>query len=712
MKLRRVEFRNFKLLDGVVIEFSTDPQKPLTAIRAQNGSGKTSLLWGLAWAFYGHGGLPSKSARLTSTARPSGVPTIVQVIVDFEHDEGSGSYEYVLTRTVEETPGEGDKVSHGPTSTKLLIRKPAGEELVPGDPNVIIESFIPLRLRDVFLTDGDRVQHFISGTVAVKEQQHNVHHAIRAILGMDRLEEAEQDLIAVEREFRKDLAGSGGESLANAEQDLKECEEKHAATEKRHETLHEQRARIEEDRDQVEGQLAEIKGHGDLDAITADLIRTRKALELAREDEGRLFDSIRALFKSDESLSWALAEGPLRQGQKVLSDLYDKRVIPGSSHGVLEDRLQMEQCICGESLAPGTAHREAVEGLLDEQREISAEKEHLTETFHRTRAGLNRFEGARLDGEDFWSVRPHLLQSHTEIVDRQKDVVSRVSGLEKQRALIDQKEVQRLTSRLADATKSHTECSEEIGAIDREITRLEEERALLHHRYEGALAAVKSDVKAQARHDIAKDMQSLVSGTLDTLRSEHVGAVSNRMNEIFMKIVGGAPEMAGAVFQGVHITEKFNIVVGAGNQKTLDTDYEVNGASQRALTLAFIWALMEVSVYVAPRVIDTPLGMTAGGVKRRMVEAITEPVSGEHPDYQVILLLTRSEIRDIEHVLDERAGQFTTLSCSNSYPTELVTDWKVDEPRIRACACNHRQFCEVCERPNDGEYGLVRRSNG
>jgi hypothetical protein len=176
-----------------------------------------------------------------------------------------------------------------------------------------------------------------------------------------------------------------------------------------------------------------------------------------------------------------------------------------------------------------------------------------------------------------------------------------------------------------------------------------------------------------------------------------------------MEIVGSSPELAGAVFHGVHLTDNFDIVVSAGNQKTLDTDYEVNGASQRALTLAFIWALMEVSVTVAPRVIDTPLGMTAGGVKRRMVEAITEPVTGDNPEYQVILLLTRSEIRDIEQLLDERAGSHLTLSCSKDYPADLVHDWGVSEPTILRCDCSHRQFCEICERHNDAEQHLTRR---
>lgn len=710
MKIRRVEFKNFKLLDGVVLDFSTDPAKPLTVVRAENGSGKTSLLWGLAWAFYGDAGLPSKTARLTSTKRPTGVPTTVQVVVDFEHEPDElGVNQYVLTRTVQETPHEGDEVDHGPMSTKLFVRTKAGEELVPGDASAVLESFVPIRLKEVFLTDGDKVQRFISGTVAAKERQHNVHQAIRALLGLDRLDEVEQDLVAVEKQLRKELAASGGQDVQHAQQDLENCENELIEAKERRDKANGRRARIEEDIDELERKLQDIKGHGDLDAINAELAKARKDLSQVTEDEAGLLESIRSLFKSDESLSWSIAEGPLRQGQRVLADLYDRRVIPGSSTGVLQDRLDMELCICGESLADGTVHRAQVLQLLDEQAAVSAERERLTETFHRTRAGLNRFEGARGDGVDFWAQRPSLIQRQAEITDRQKEAQQRVKLFEDRREQIDEEEVRRYTSSLASARKDQTECSEDIGSFDREIVQLDEQRAVLAFRYETAQGATKSDARSRHRHEISDDLKTLVTETLAVLKNEHVQSVSDRMNSIFMDIVGSSPELAGAVFHGAHLTESFDIVVQAGNQKTLDTDYEVNGASQRALTLAFVWALMDVSGTVAPRVIDTPLGMTAGGVKRRMVEAITAPVLSDHPDYQVVLLLTRSEIRDIEPLLDDRTGRHLTLSCSKDYPADLVHDWGVSEPTILRCDCSHRQFCEVCERHNDAEQNLTRR---
>ena len=121
------------------------------------------------------------------------------------------------------------------------------------------------------------------------------------------------------------------------------------------------------------------------------------------------------------------------------------------------------------------------------------------------------------------------------------------------------------------------------------------------------------------------DLLALARNTLSTLEMDYVYRVSTRMQTLFLEIVGSDPSSDGTVFKGARVGEDFNIVIESHNDRTLDPDFELNGASQRALTLAFIWAAMQVADVTAPRIIDTPLGMVAGGVKSRMVEAITRP---------------------------------------------------------------------------------------
>ena len=91
----------------------TDPEHPLTVIRAENGSGKTSLLYALTWALFGAEGLPpeARKLRLASSAAPPGVPVDVQVMIEFDNTDDAGiTTKYRLLRTTTQTPmAAGDR---------------------------------------------------------------------------------------------------------------------------------------------------------------------------------------------------------------------------------------------------------------------------------------------------------------------------------------------------------------------------------------------------------------------------------------------------------------------------------------------------------------------------------------------------------------------------------------------------------------------------
>ena len=59
MRILHARFRNFRLLRDIAIDFSVNPDKPLTVIRAENESGKTTILTALQWGLYGDDALPN-----------------------------------------------------------------------------------------------------------------------------------------------------------------------------------------------------------------------------------------------------------------------------------------------------------------------------------------------------------------------------------------------------------------------------------------------------------------------------------------------------------------------------------------------------------------------------------------------------------------------------------------------------------------------------
>ena len=85
MKIETARIRNFKLLRKVDLNFGTDRDKPLTVIRAANGSGKTSTLQALRWALYGKDVLEDPTVRLSPADWPEDTTCKVSVEIDFTH---------------------------------------------------------------------------------------------------------------------------------------------------------------------------------------------------------------------------------------------------------------------------------------------------------------------------------------------------------------------------------------------------------------------------------------------------------------------------------------------------------------------------------------------------------------------------------------------------------------------------------------------------
>ena len=196
MRLDNAHIINFKLLEDVQLRFSTDQARPLTVIRAENGSGKTSILQALRWGMWGEEGILPRMP-LTSTAAPDGEPVTVQVSVDFsERDVYSGEEtRYRLIRTCEETRGEGDEHQRNTPIVRLLQLMDQGSVDIEGGKQARISAMLPLSLADVFFTDGDAVQNFVSGIdQSERARQEYVHQAIRQLLGFDVVESAESVL--------------------------------------------------------------------------------------------------------------------------------------------------------------------------------------------------------------------------------------------------------------------------------------------------------------------------------------------------------------------------------------------------------------------------------------------------------------------------------------------------------------------------------------
>ena len=708
MRLEGAHITNFRLLEDVSLGFSTDLSHPLTVIRAENGSGKTSILHALRWAMYGEREIPFQM-RLTSTAKPAGIPVPVQVRLEFTTTDPYSHAEarYRLIRTCEEVPGEGDAYERRGERLRLLRRTDRGEEDIQEGMQGLISTILPPSLADVFFTNGDDVQRFIAGgRQGEKARQDAVHKAIRKILGLENVEAVNGIFTAVARQFRRETTATGGTELKDAEDELSRIEDEIKVQKEKLSVINQRNSAVDEQIRLDERDLDAIKGIGDLDLIQAKIHEIEEDTRHLESEESNIRQQMKDFLRS-EDLSRGYIGQQLDQGMAVLAELVDRKVIPGTSLEVIVDRLQLGTCICGEELSAGTARHDHVMSLIEEQRHVAPRLQHLTALWHKARVGGSSMSDEDDRTEPATEKASSLSQLLTDCVDLQRRKHADLRVEKEKREQIDQERVHFLSQRLQSSRSKRTEFDREDGMVTWRIQELEEKQIACEQRFAeaGEKATLNRTLKRQS--SIADDLVKLTEGTLDSLKSNYVRKVSARMNELFLEIVGADPSANTAVFTGVSINElDYDIVIHTLEGRTLDADTELNGAAQRALTLAFIWALMEVAEREAPRIIDTPLGMTSGAVKQRMVDLLTKPTSPDGLPYQAILFMTRSEIRDIDELIGERAGQITTLTCSKDYPVDLVNDWGNGKPIVRTCECDHTEICTVCARRSD--FGRFR----
>src|SRR5437660_1661347 len=99
MQLKQAHVSNLKLLEDIHVDFSVERDRPLTVIRAENASGKTSLLTALQWGLYGEQALGDRGVPLSASYWPLGEPCEISVQLAFNHT----AYTVVAGRQLERT---------------------------------------------------------------------------------------------------------------------------------------------------------------------------------------------------------------------------------------------------------------------------------------------------------------------------------------------------------------------------------------------------------------------------------------------------------------------------------------------------------------------------------------------------------------------------------------------------------------------------------
>ena len=597
MKLIRLTLKNFMPYKGeTILEFPQDPSRNTLVVLGDNMRGKTSLLNGIRWAFYGKAqGRHLRSIPLhlmpNREATAAGDWTM-EARIEFE----AGGSQYDLRREAKKKPMVSQPSRPEDFQVFAHLKKD-GSAIPANDIETEINKFAPEQVSRFFLFDGELLQEYEELLIEGSEQGKKIKEAIEQALGVPALTNGRDDLQILKKQAQKEQAKEatkvkGLESIAEQfskwsgkrdifDNDLIDLKEKHA-------TVKEERQSLEDEISASESVLAQ---KSELDA------------KLARRDEiaKELKD------KNDLKLSlageaWRDMLRPKITAKKArLQMLQEVATRDFNQRAKLQFQIQQLQDHMSDSLCP-TCHQKI------ENKDRESQQRQLGEF-------LSQLEKLGASSVDIEAINRNLKSLDavlgSPIKDRLLDVDEDLTKLEIDSAKIDTRidqlradlaekgtdEILRKRTHLQQAIRDEAKYQIEIEETGKRIAEADREIQVSTQRMNAQTG--KNTTKASQIAKTLEQMHAAFSASVDSLRSALRMTVERNATEAFLAM------STQKTYQGLSINANYGLtIVGEdGNSVPLRS-----AGAEQIVALSLIDGLSRSGRSAGPVVMDTPFG--------------------------------------------------------------------------------------------------------
>lgn len=622
MKLDYIKLTNFRqYFDTQTLKFARGDKDRVTVIHGVNGAGKTSLFLALNWCLYGRsvegvkvidnvGELISKEA-VQRSAIGTNVSTSVELV--FHHD----GYRYLIRRSL-----QGKKISDGtcevtePEALTMQKTEPGGNTSRVNNPVGLMNSVLPVNVREYFLFDGEKIDNF-----ARPESSPEVRKAIELVLRLVLLERGKQHLDEAAKEYRKELRASTSGEL----QDLLRKDENARAEKAQKES---RIVELDEEVTSARRKIADIdeKLRNSGGAKLLQEQRDRRNTELSRR-RSELQKTISEIREAATSGYFTIAELAVAKSLTILDEKRHRGEIPSSiRQQFIQDLLDRMECLCGRCFEEGSpAHQKLISVM--ETSVPGALEDDVLNTSSDLRALKQRIPERRSEVDRLMRDRAASLEA-IEALEAELDDIGRqlkglpmedIASLEKQRETFQQD----VDSYML-----------QIGELRSEVVKLIETSSRLEKEITKAQKAAKLNLLLAKKMELAQQAADAMEKIHNTFAQHEREKVEVKTRAIFHQLAW----KGDGHFSDIQLGPDFNLeVIDRWGQPARS---ELSAGERQVLSLSFITAMSRVSEGEAPLVMDTPFG--------RLSSAHRAAITQHLPDLadQLVLFVTDEELRD------------------------------------------------------------------
>lgn len=641
MELEQLTITNFRQFYGEqTLQFSQDGTQNVTVIHGSNGSGKTTILNAFLWLFYEDITLPRPdqipSERALAEVTQGGT---VEVSVSLEFDHEGQAYTATRTKTYRRKSDSGLSASVTDENVVVEFVDTDGNHKLRGNPDDTLRSIMPERLREIFFFDGETIDELsaIGG-------QGKIQTAIQNIMGLTILERADRHLDTVRKNFEDEVGEYGSKELAalydersEVEAELQSAQDELAETES-------SREETESELESVEDRLRELedsRGHQEeRDALDSDIRGLEEDIE---EIERRIAKRV----SDDGYLPFAMPA--VENTAEMLREKRERGEIPTEiKTQFVDDLLDIEECICGRELLPGSEPHDRVESWRER-----AGSSALEETAMNIAGRLSEIgEG---EGRLFDDIEDQLGRRSDKRDEKQRKE-ERISEISSLLSDVDTEDIARLEERRTDLKAQISTYDQTIGRLETQISDFEDDLDELREEIDAAEEENEKADLARRRAQMAEYLGDRVTQLFDGYQNSVREQVNTRVNDIFGEII------AKDYYAQIDETYALRILKDVGSEEAIPVAKSTG--ERQVASLAFIASLIslareryeseETMTYftggIYPMIMDSPFGYLDPMYQKRISAMLPEMAP------QVVVLVTQSQWTD------EVAGEMGTVA--------------------------------------------------
>ena len=365
MLLQTIELQNFRQFVNEKIDFSTDPERNVTLIIGENGTGKTTFAQAFFWCFYGETDFSDKiilNRSVIEKMTPDQKET-VRVAIRLTH----GSAEYEIIRTQEYKKAYTNRVTAANTVLNVQVKSADGNTryLKPLECESAIQNILPKELANYFFFDGERIEK-MSKEIASGRKSSGFSNAVVGLTGLkatlaalDHLSPTRTSSVMgkLTLEYRGDSDGKMQQltkRIGELQDELERITVRLSELDDEIESATTSRAQFEQD----------IKQFADGEKLQNERERLRRELADVKRTKATFVKDICKAFNDGMPTFFGISM--VKDALEVLSHSdFSGKDIPEMHAKTIQFLLKRGTCNCGTHLDPGTIPYKKVMELMD-----------------------------------------------------------------------------------------------------------------------------------------------------------------------------------------------------------------------------------------------------------------------------------------------------------------------------------------------------------